>query len=343
MARFTENTRPLSLQCEELSVFPFEHTTQLADAHFQLQPTSPHTSFRTSSSSTSPRASIYSRLNRRDVSISGIALSDRPIRKFLVDTDMERLNPVGVGFSRRLDHPRQATNGVFPPTPRTNTSPHRWASRSNSSGSDSILSDDESTPTSPSTVGTTAPSLGDPPLPLNGVRRLPCECLFTGCEISFSVEDEEAWLAHSLSHFGDVGPPAKAICTFCDVQTGSFEDSVDPNMNWRARMWHIRGHFIEGETRLRPDFWVIKHMWKNGLISPGDYADIIQYTERPYCENLVIPGSQTNAMKRDVRVGWEIKDDLYKERRMMRKKARNSQDRPLYGALEVHQVVRATR
>lgn len=43
--------------------------------------------------------------------------------------------------------------------------------------------------------------------------RLPCEFKLIGCEISFHPLECELWISHSLSHFVNVPPPGKAICT----------------------------------------------------------------------------------------------------------------------------------
>lgn len=96
-------------------------------------------------------------------------------------------------------------------------------------------------------------------------------------------------------------------------------------------MLHIREHFVgnAGEARLRPDFWVIKHMRINNLISSEDYDQAMQYTERPKCKSLVPRGYQTDEMKLKVERSLEKRHDLQKERREMRKDSHRRNGRPV--------------
>lgn len=193
-----------------------------------------------------------------------------------------------------------------------------------------------------STAPTTAPSLAEPlpwhilvatqthDLPMTMIPyryNLVCEFIFIGCNVHFHPEDVEAWISHSASHFGPAGPPSKSVCTFCDAPYAVFE-ADDRDKCWRNRMLHINDHFANNETILRPDFWVLEHMKRNGLISPEDYHMAMGYTERPKLKTRVPFSYQTDAMKRKVERSLEERDDVGKERRQMRKERRR--DATLY-------------
>lgn len=115
-------------------------------------------------------------------------------------------------------------------------------------------------------------------------RRLPCLMYIIGCPISFQLSERDVWHSHNLSHYGDNPPPTHAMCIFCNT---SF-DSRDPFTCWSNRMNHIAEHFEMYKTieQSRPDFHVIKDMWKKGCISEEDYKLCIEYTERPPCDGL---------------------------------------------------------
>lgn len=128
---------------------------------------------------------------------------------------------------------------------------------------------------------------------------LPCEFYPLRCDRRFDAEDVEAWIAHTIDHFREPGPPSFAICTFCDDPDDSrFRSHGDNVSMWRARMMHIQGHFqaLEGEGLLRPDWYVIDYMYSRRLLSERDYRLAKRYTERPYVEGRVAPGFQTEEM-----------------------------------------------
>ena len=106
----------------------------------------------------------------------------------------------------------------------------------------------------------------------------------TGCSTSFSDAQFETWYSHSLSHYGNSGPPSHAICIFCS----KVFDSNDPLICWRNRMNHIAGHFESGCAieSSRPEFGVIRDMREKGVITEADYKYCMEYTERPQCNSL---------------------------------------------------------
>jgi hypothetical protein len=171
---------------------------------------------------------------------------------------------------------------------------------------------------------------------LNYTYHLPCEFAILGCDLQFPPERFESWILHTLSHFGvNVKPPPKAICTFCDDRDGVFENYIDPLANWRQRMLHIGAHYAGGMQyeQLRPDYFVIDHMWQNGLPSPRDYAQAMEYTERKYIDGLVAVGHKTKEMRRKEERSLEDRHNLDREKRQMKREKGTGRARKGEGTL----------
>jgi len=116
-------------------------------------------------------------------------------------------------------------------------------------------------------------------------RLLPCLlCYIINCPITYELSERGDWYLHSLSHYGDAGPPTHAMCIFCDAVF----DSSNPAICWSKRMNHIANHFEDNWTieMSRPDFGVIKDMRNKGWISEEDYKHASKHTERPACDGL---------------------------------------------------------
>lgn len=163
------------------------------------------------------------------------------------------------------------------------------------------------------------------PQQLNYGYDLPCEFRFVGCDYRFHPENFEAWISHTVSHFGGLPPPVSAICIFCDEGNARFETQHDPYSNWRDRMLHIGSHWAEFSTDedTRPDFWVVAYMKENQLISREDYAHVMKHTERPYCDGLVPSDYETPVMKVKKEKNLQIPHDLQKEDREKKKARQN--------------------
>ena len=103
---------------------------------------------------------------------------------------------------------------------------------------------------------------------LQGLLECPFNQLY--CFMTFTTIDE--WFKHSLSHFGDVGPPKKCRCCFCDAE---FEDKSGLQ-SWGKRMEHVAYHHKIGcrMAHARPDFDVYTYLWNKRLISDAEYRDI---------------------------------------------------------------------
>jgi len=187
----------------------------------------------------------------------------------------------GFGHSRQVSSPIQIPSSAAQKQRRRTPSPHSKTAL----GSDS---DDWShtffAPTTPST----APSLN----PLAAMNLFHCSygCSikqdFVSLGLSFHSTQIGAWISPGASHAAKHHPPPTPCCTFCDLV---FENIADPNLSWRPRMGHIAIHFQNRARRedMRPDFFLIEHMRKKGLLSAEDYKWAIRHTKSPGYDSLV--------------------------------------------------------
>jgi hypothetical protein len=185
-----------------------------------------------------------------------------------------------------------------------------------------------STSTAPSSVGSTPPA---PPslnhqiatTPYDHGYNLPCEFACTGCGIKFHPTQIEAWIDHSMSHFGNFSPPSQAICTFCDEEDGIFRTrDEDTRGVWRDRMMHIAtSHLQELQPAegMRPDYFLLDYLRKIEVLSIEDYNYAIKYTERPPVDGLVDYGFEPKEVKMKKERMAHAEHNLEKERRQMRR------------------------
>ncbi|EPE27295.1 hypothetical protein GLAREA_03210 [Glarea lozoyensis ATCC 20868] len=123
---------------------------------------------------------------------------------------------------------------------------------------------------------------------------LPCEHTFNGCRYRFHPEYHQEWIAHGISHFLNNPLPTKLICTICDVEFDSASHG-DTRSNYEARMHHIGQHFYENRTldpnarpatHTRPDYFLLEHLNRTGIIDDAHYYALVNPSERPACEGL---------------------------------------------------------
>ncbi|KAE8454562.1 hypothetical protein EG329_000185 [Mollisiaceae sp. DMI_Dod_QoI] len=148
---------------------------------------------------------------------------------------------------------------------------------------------------------------------------LPCEFVFDGCNVRFPPNRYADWFAHSVSHFlGKL--PRKAICRFCDGEDGIFEARDSLISSWADRMYHISLHWETGLSieNMRPDYWLIDHLWTSGLLDAETYEHAIRHSERPKCTGLVPFGHETDEMIQKREKGLQECYDLVKEARQFR-------------------------
>jgi hypothetical protein len=96
------------------------------------------------------------------------------------------------------------------------------------------------------------------------------------CSATFTGEEYQDWVKHSISHYRNSDPPTYARCIFCD-KTFQSKDA------WQRRMSHIADHFKRGKSIVasRPDFWVLKDMREKGDLSREQYNVCLSRSERP--------------------------------------------------------------
>lgn len=169
---------------------------------------------------------------------------------------------------------------------------------------------------------------------------LPCEFqLYTACDVRFHGLEVRPWISHLNTHFDRYLPPPKSLCIFCD--NVSFESPSrsrrDLSETWTRRMMHILEHIraLEPLETSRPDFFVVKYLWENGLMDEQDYTSAIGYSERPEHFNhrdlvprpLGTKSSKTQKMKEDKKAEKKERrsqeaQKFEKEERLLRRETR---------------------
>ncbi|KAI1148749.1 hypothetical protein F4825DRAFT_469884 [Nemania diffusa] len=113
--------------------------------------------------------------------------------------------------------------------------------------------------------------------------KLPCEFFgHDGCFQEFDITAVNDWIEHTLSiHLGG-NPPHVCACWFCDDYVFRSRDYSDRRACFESRMWHIRNHMLEdGSTvhDIRPDYYMLDHVYEHGLISTDVYNLSRTYSE----------------------------------------------------------------
>ncbi|KAK2072967.1 hypothetical protein P8C59_007284 [Phyllachora maydis] len=121
----------------------------------------------------------------------------------------------------------------------------------------------------------------------DGSARLWCELsALTGCAATFAADDTAGWVDHHTAHLRGAGGelPLRCTCWFCDDV--SFQ-AASPEAAWErlvARMGHVRDHIVHDGMRpadMRPDFFVVDHLWAVGALDADTYREAKAYTELP--------------------------------------------------------------
>ncbi|KAF4336507.1 hypothetical protein FBEOM_9639 [Fusarium beomiforme] len=121
------------------------------------------------------------------------------------------------------------------------------------------------------------------PQPYVSPSLLTCEFLgFGDCEVMFDLNDESRWISHIADvHLRNIYPTV-CICWFCDRDFRTSSTSqADARACYRKRMHHIAKHFRNGfsGSQMRPDFYLVDHLYQNGLIDEFMYARAKAYHE----------------------------------------------------------------
>ncbi|RKK78790.1 hypothetical protein BFJ69_g5265 [Fusarium oxysporum] len=112
---------------------------------------------------------------------------------------------------------------------------------------------------------------------------LTCEFLgFGDCDFVFDLNDESRWIAHIADfHLRNIFPTV-CICWFCDrTFRSSSHNQADAEACYRKRMHHIAKHFRNGLSgrQMRPDFFLLDHLYQNRLIDEEMYQRARAYHE----------------------------------------------------------------
>ncbi|KUI57690.1 hypothetical protein VP1G_05028 [Cytospora mali] len=162
--------------------------------------------------------------------------------------------------------------------------------------------------------------------------RLPCEFRdLTSCPMEFDGDEEREWREHHETHLRG-SFPAKLKCWFCDPFTfDAGHYSNDRSYNFEKRMEHIREHIVYDGKRasdMRPDGYLIKHLYDERIISPQEYDNILvrlNPTKIP-----PIPGSRSSGDRpsggrssRQLEQVWEEPASSSRDRRHHRRHERH--------------------
>lgn len=124
-----------------------------------------------------------------------------------------------------------------------------------------------------------------------------------GCPEIFNSNETEAWIEHIGGHHLGYKFPAKSVCWFCDDQVfdsevvdrkgkrtkkaSSGEDKADKRERrahaFRQRLEHVAWHIVDQRhykyLHMRPDFRLMKHMRKHGLLDDETYNFAIAFED----------------------------------------------------------------
>ncbi|TLD08644.1 uncharacterized protein PgNI_07580 [Pyricularia grisea] len=124
------------------------------------------------------------------------------------------------------------------------------------------------------------------------------------CPEIFNGDETEAWIDHIGGHHLNYSFPAKSVCWFCNshvfnsdvdkkgkrIKMATTEEEANQKYERRAqtfrqRLEHVAWHIVEERVyryqNMRPDFDLIRHMHKYGLLDDETYNHATAYTERP--------------------------------------------------------------
>ncbi|KAK7948226.1 uncharacterized protein PG986_009112 [Apiospora aurea] len=208
-----------------------------------------------------------------------------------------------------------------------------WSRRSGKSGKSS-KSYKTTLSSPPRSTASTVPSVYNNHAtnpPYNPQCRLPCEYARLGlCNETFGPEETDFWEWHvGTQHLQDNLPP-HCICWFCDQEFSARNHNVDERENFRFRLEHIRDHIIQERLAaqdMRPDYFLLEHMYRNGLLEKVHYQLECSYTEGPTASGIVEYNYTPPERRRAKELESRVYHDNDKEER--RRRRRQGQQRPM--------------
>ncbi|KAK8094541.1 hypothetical protein PG997_001226 [Apiospora hydei] len=138
------------------------------------------------------------------------------------------------------------------------------------------------------------------------------------------------WEWHvGTEHLQDNLPP-HCICWFCDQEFSARNHNGNERENFRFRLEHIRDHIIQGRLTaqdMRPDYFLLEHMYRNGLLEKVHYQLECSYTEGPTASGIVEYNYTPPERRRAKELESRVYHDNDKEER--RRRRRQGQQRPM--------------
>ena len=164
-------------------------------------------------------------------------------------------------------------------------------------------------------------------------------CEFSGlldCTATFPGDNEADWIQHHVDHFRGKYP-SRLVCWFCDdhppfkVSAGAKVSRDDREANFYLRMGHIKEH-IYGDylTRddMRPDFHMIRHMYKHGQLGESRFQVAMSYTELP--RSLQLPPEEDDRFQFPHLVCDLEKEERHRKRRERSRKPIDSLEQSIF-------------
>ncbi|KAI1127226.1 hypothetical protein F5Y10DRAFT_266299 [Nemania abortiva] len=162
---------------------------------------------------------------------------------------------------------------------------------------------------------------------VNSNLALPCEfAAFHGCDQSFGLYAVDNWIEHIISHHLEGYLPAECVCWFCDEFVFRSRNDSDRWMNFERRMRHISNHITEdGYTvhDIRPDFYMLDHIYKHNLIDTTVYTASRRYTEVPEPRELRSFDFISPKARRQDQISKIVAIEQAKEDRIRRRRVTN--------------------
>ncbi|KAJ4307168.1 hypothetical protein N0V88_000547 [Collariella sp. IMI 366227] len=112
------------------------------------------------------------------------------------------------------------------------------------------------------------------------------------CPATFGLDDTGGWIQHHIDHLGG-SFPQQFVCWFCDSHPFTTTSPDEAPFLFDQRMQHVRQHIFDHprltNEHMRPDFFVIKHLRANNLLSEEMYQHVINYNEAPPQYQIPVP------------------------------------------------------
>jgi hypothetical protein len=159
--------------------------------------------------------------------------------------------------------------------------------------------------------------------PYNPECVLPCEYAPLGlCNETFQPGEFEVWEDHIVRQHLRYQIPDRCICWFCDQEFSSEEHNVDVRYNFFRRLEHIREHIIHdvrSVRHMRPDYFLLEHMYRNSLLPEAHYQQECERSEGPSTAGIVKHNFKPPERQREEELSLRVIHDNRKEEHLRRR------------------------